>query len=67
MRKNIPMEIIVAMALTRLGNGNSLQMCGQVYGIAKSMASIIMKKNYVTIRKQLKPLVLNVYMEFLTS
>jgi len=28
MRKNIPMKIIVAMALARLGNGNSLQMCG---------------------------------------
>ncbi len=40
MRENIPMETIVAMALARLGSEISLQMCGEVYGITKSMASL---------------------------
>jgi hypothetical protein len=33
MRESIPMKVIVAMTLTKLGSGNSLQMCGEVYGI----------------------------------
>jgi hypothetical protein len=28
MRKNILVEVMIAMAIARLGNGNSLQMCG---------------------------------------
>ncbi len=67
MRESILVEARVTIALARLGSENSLQMWGEVYGIAKSMASIIMKEICVTIKKQLKPLVLNVYMEFLTS
>jgi hypothetical protein len=62
--------------------GNSLQMFGEVYDIAKSMASIIVREFFVAIKKHLKslvipkltknkskklPLVLNTYMEFLTS
>jgi len=35
------MEIRVAMALAKMGSENSLQMCVEVYGIAKSMTSII--------------------------
>ncbi len=52
------MEARVAMVLARLGNGNSLQMCGEVYGIAESTTSIIMREFCVTIRKHLKPLVI---------
>jgi hypothetical protein len=33
----------VAMALARLGSGNSLQICEKVYGIVESMASIIVR------------------------
>jgi hypothetical protein len=46
----------VAMALARLGSGNSLQICGKVYGIVESMASIIVREFYVVNRKHLKPL-----------
>jgi hypothetical protein len=31
MRKNILVEVTVAMTLAILGNGNSLQMCGEVF------------------------------------
>jgi hypothetical protein len=48
----------VTMAIARLGSGNSLQICGKVYGIVESMASIIMKEFYVVNRKHLKPLVI---------
>jgi len=41
MRKNSYMEIRITMALAKLGSENSLQMCGEVYGIAKSTTSII--------------------------
>ncbi len=34
------------MAFTQLGNGNFLQMCGKVYGIAKSTTSIIVREFY---------------------
>jgi hypothetical protein len=82
MKENIPMEFKITMAPTRLSSGNSLQMCGEIYGIAKSTTSIIMREFFVTIRKHLKalvipkltrtksnklPLVLNAYMEVLTS
>ncbi len=52
------MKAKVAMALTRLGSGNSLQICGKVYDIVESMASIIVREFYVVNRKQLKPLVI---------
>ncbi len=53
------MEVKVAMVLTRLGSGNSLQMCGEVYGIAKSMTSIIVRVFCVAIRKHFKPLMIH--------
>jgi hypothetical protein len=43
MRKNISMETRVTMALAKLGNENSLQMCGEVYGIAKNTTFIIVR------------------------
>jgi hypothetical protein len=52
------MEVIVVMAFARLGNGNSLQMCGEVYGIAKSTTSIIVREFCVAMKKNLKPLVI---------
>ncbi len=58
MRENILMEVIVVMAFARLGNGNSLQMCGELYSIVESTTSIIVKKICVVIRKNLKPLVI---------
>ncbi len=57
MRESILVEARVTMVLARLGNGNSLQMCGEVYGIAES-TSIIMREFCVAIRKHLKPLVI---------
>ncbi len=81
MRKNFPLEARVVLPLTKLGSGNSLQMCVEVHGIAKSTASIIVGEFCVIIRNHLEPLVihnfflklkklplvLNAYMEFLTS
>jgi hypothetical protein len=49
MRKNISMETKVTMAFAKLGSENSLQMCGKVYGIAKSTTSIIVRKFCVAI------------------
>jgi hypothetical protein len=33
-KKKHPCRTIIVMVITRLDNGNSLQMCGKVYGIA---------------------------------
>jgi hypothetical protein len=57
MRKNIPIQTRIAMALTQLSSENSLQMCGEFYGIVESIASIIMREFFSAIRKHLKPLV----------
>jgi hypothetical protein len=46
------------MFFTRLGSGNSLQMCKDVCGLAKSMTSIIVKEFCATIKKHLKPLMI---------
>ncbi len=43
------METKVTMAFAKLGSENSLQMCGKVYGIAKSTTSIIVRKFCVAI------------------
>jgi hypothetical protein len=51
-------EVKVATVFARLGSGNSLQMFGEVYDIAKNMASIIMREFCVAIRKHLQPLVI---------
>jgi hypothetical protein len=58
MRENILVEARVTMVLARLGSENSLQMQGEVYGIVKSMASIIVGEFCVAIRNHLKPLVI---------
>ncbi len=58
MRKNILVKARISMALARLGSENSLQMCGEVNGIVKDMASIILREFCVAIRKHLKPLVI---------
>jgi hypothetical protein len=59
MKESILVEARVAMALARLGSGNSLQMCGGVNGIIKSTTSIIVREFCVIIRKHLKPLVIS--------
>jgi hypothetical protein len=46
MENNIPIETRIAMGLAWLGSGNSLQMCGKVYNIAKN-TSIITWENFV--------------------
>jgi len=58
MRESIHVDVRVVMAIARLGSGNSLQMCGEVYGIVESMTSIIVREFYVAIQKHLKPVVL---------
>jgi len=58
MRESILVEVRIDTVLTRLGSENSLQMCGIVSGILKSITSIIMKEFCVLIRKHLKPFVI---------
>ncbi len=58
MRKKIPIETRIAMALAQLGNENSLQMCGKVYGTIENMSSITMRELCLAIRKHLKPFVI---------
>jgi hypothetical protein len=55
---NILTEIIITMALTELGNKNSLQMCGKFYGIIENTTSNSMNEFYSAIRNHLKPLVI---------
>jgi hypothetical protein len=52
------MEVKVVMDVARLGNGNSLQMCGEVYCIVESKTSIIVREFCGAIQKNLKPLVI---------
>ncbi len=56
-RESILVQTKITMALTQLSSENSLQMCGELYGIVKSTTSIIMREFCSTIRKHLKPLV----------
>jgi hypothetical protein len=58
LRESISLETRVAISLSRLSTGNTLQMCGEVYGISRSSASIIIKEFCVAIKKHLKPLVI---------
>jgi hypothetical protein len=44
MRKNIHVEIEIAIALAQLNSGNYLQICGKVYGITKNTTSIIVRE-----------------------
>jgi hypothetical protein len=52
------MEAIIIMAFARLGSGNSLQMCGEVYGIVESKTLIIVREFCVAMKKNLKPLMI---------
>jgi hypothetical protein len=58
LRESILLEIRVAISLSRLSIGNILQMYGEVYGISRSSASIIVREFCVAIKKHLKPLVI---------
>ncbi len=58
MRKKIHVEGRITMAIIRLGIGNSLQMCEEVYGIVESTTSIIVKEFWISITKHFKPLVI---------
>jgi hypothetical protein len=55
LRESISLETRVAISLSRLSTGNTLQMCGEVYGISRSSASIIVREFCVAIKKHLKP------------
>jgi hypothetical protein len=58
MRSCIPIETRVAITLSCLGSDNTLQTCGEMYGVVESTTSIIAKDFCVVIRKQLKPFVI---------
>ncbi len=58
MRESILVKARVAMVLARLNNEFFLQMREEVYGIAESMTSIMVKEFCVPIKKHLKPLVI---------
>jgi hypothetical protein len=58
MKKSIPIETKIVMALTQLSSGNSLQMCGEVCDIVENIASITMKEFCSIIRKHLNPLMI---------
>lgn len=57
MRTCTPIETRIAIALGRLRSDNTLQMCGEVFGVAKNTNSIIIKGFCIFIKKHLKPLV----------
>jgi hypothetical protein len=44
MRKNIHVEIEIAIVLTQLSSGNYLQICGKVHGITKNTTLIIVRE-----------------------
>jgi hypothetical protein len=50
MRSCIQVETQVVIDLFHLSNGTTLQMRGEVYGMAKSITSIILKDFCATIR-----------------
>jgi hypothetical protein len=58
LRESISLETRVAISLFRLSIGNTLQICGEVYGISRSSTSIIVREFCATIKKHLKPLVI---------
>jgi hypothetical protein len=49
MKENILVETRITMVFAKLGSGNSLQMCGEFYGIVKSTTSIIVREFCVAI------------------
>jgi hypothetical protein len=63
LKESISLETRVAISLSRLSIGNTLQMYGEVYGISRSSASIIIREFCTTIKKHLKPLVIRKQIE----
>ena len=57
MELGIDVETQVAVTLSRLSTGNTLRMCGEMYGLVESTASVIVRKCCEAIRVLLKPLV----------
>ena len=57
MELGIDVETQVAVTLSRLSTGKTLRMCCEMYGLAKSTASVIVRKYCEAIRVLLKPLV----------
>jgi hypothetical protein len=51
LRESISLETRVAISLSRLSIGNTLQMYGEVYGISRSSASIIVREFCDVIKK----------------
>jgi hypothetical protein len=58
MRSCIIIKTQITIALSCLGSGNTLQMCGEMYGMVENITSIIIKDFYATIRKHFKHLVI---------
>jgi hypothetical protein len=52
------LSLSLSLSLSRFSTGNTLQMCGEVYGISRSLASIIFREYCAAIKKHLKPLVI---------
>ena len=53
----IDIETQVVVILTRLSMGNTLKMCGEMYGLAESTTSIIIRECCKTIKVLVKSLV----------
>jgi hypothetical protein len=61
MRSCILVKTQITIALSCLGSGNTLQMCGEMYGIVENTTSIIIKNFCATIKKHLKHLLIEKY------
>jgi hypothetical protein len=57
MELGIDVETQVVVTLSRLSTGNTLRMCGEMYDLAKSTTSIIVRKYCEAIKVLVKPLV----------
>ena len=57
MELGIDVETQVDITLSRLSTGNTLRMCGEMYDLAKSTSSVIVRKCCEVIRVLLKPLI----------
>ena len=49
-RETISLETRVAFSVIRLATGNPMQMCGELYGVHKSTASIIVREFCISVR-----------------
>jgi hypothetical protein len=56
-KKNIHVEIEIAIALAQINSGNYLHICGKVYGITKN-TSLIVRELCLTFKNHLKPLMI---------